>query len=260
MKIVGHQELRRFVEGALREGRSPASIAGRVQRQEKHLPHISGDSIERFLRSVHGRKIEAHRRKQRKRCRQRKKRLKVEALDNRKFIDERPRITNQRGRVGDVEADFIVSGRDGRGYLLTVTDRKIRVSFIEKILPVSIKNMERAFLRIQKRFPELRTITTDNDLLFKHHERLARLLNVRIYFCHPYHSWEKGSIENTNGVIRADIPKGTDISGYTASYVSKVEKKLNTRYMECLGYHTPEEALGAHRKRKNAHRARKKKK
>ena len=115
-----------------------------------------------------------------------------------------------------------------------MVDRKIRKTFIEKILPVSIKNFEQAFLRIKKRFPEMRTATTDNDLLLQHHRRLEKLLNVKIYFCHPYHSWEKGSIEHMNGVIREDIPKGSEISKYSKRFIRKIEEKINRRPMECL--------------------------
>jgi len=100
------------------------------------------------------------------------------ALD-RTFIDERPQYIGNRERVGDAEADFIVSGKSGKGILLVVVDRKLRVTFIEQILKVSIKNMEQAFLRIKRRYPELRTITTDNDLLFAQHPRLERLLTVK---------------------------------------------------------------------------------
>lgn len=259
MKIVGDKDLHAFVEGALREGRSPESISGRICKREKHLQNISADSIERFLRSVYGRKIEAARNKLRKK-KARRSRPKTGKLDGRKFIDTRPQIINARHRVGDAEADFIVSGKTGKGCLLTVVDRKLRVSFIEKILPVTIANMHRAFKRIKKRYPELCTITTDNDLLFQHHKRLEKLLGVKIYFCHPYHSWEKGTIENTNGVIRKYIPKGSDISKYSRRFIRSVEKKLNDRYMECLDSRTPQEALDLHRKRKNARRASEKKK
>lgn len=258
MKIVGHRALRAFVEAKLCEGRSPDSIAGRVRNHEKRLPSISADSIERFLKSVYGRKIEAKRRleKQKKR---KKKRPQTHRLAGRKFIDIRPKIIEKRTRVGDAEADFIVSGKDGKGCLLTIADRTLRVSFVEKILPVTIANVHRAFLRIKKRFSELRTITTDNDILFLHHVELERLLKVKIYFCHPYHSWEKGTIENTNGVIRVDIPKGSSISSYTKRRIQKIEARLNDRYLACLEYRTPEEALDQYRKQKNAHDARKKK-
>lgn len=250
MKIVGHDALRKRVEELLKEGRSPESIAGRISKREKTLPAISGDSIERFLRSVYGRKIEVIRKKLLAVRKWHHRRKKVTELTNRKWIDIRPQIVNSRGRVGDAEADFIVSGRDGHGILLTVADRKLRVSFIEQILVVTIKNVERACLKVKERYPEWRTMTTDNDVLWEHHERLERLLGITIYFCHPYHSWEKGTIENTNGEIRKYIPKSSDISKYSKYFIQKVEDKINNRFMDCLKFLTPHEALERHRKRR----------
>lgn len=250
MKIVAHEALRKRVEELLKEGRSPESIAGRITKHEKKLPSISGDSIERFLRSVYGRKIESLRKKLRATRKWHYRRKKVTELTNRRFIDTRPQIIDRRGRVGDAEVDFIVSGRGGRGILLTVTDRKLRVSFIEQILTVTIRNVERACLRIKARYPEWRTMTTDNDVLWEHHERLEKLLCIIIYFCHPYHSWEKGTIENTNGEVRKDIPKSSDISKYSKQFIAKIEIKINNRFMECLNFRTPTEALEQHRKRK----------
>jgi transposase, IS30 family len=255
MKIVGDSKLHAFVEQALLEGRSPASISGRIGEQEKHLTSISTESIERFLKSVYGRKIESLRNKQKKKKR-RTHRVRSKTLDGRRFIDVRPRSIDTRQRVGDAEADFIVSGKTGAGHLLTVADRKLRTTFIEKVFPVTIKNVHRAFKRIKKRYPELRTITTDNDLLLAHHKQLEQELGITIYFCHPYHSWEKGTIENTNGVIRKYIPKGSDLSKYSSRFIRSVEEKLNNRYMECLKYRTPKEALELHRKRKIAARKR----
>jgi IS30 family transposase len=260
MKIVAHAGLRRFVEKGLMEGRSPASIASRVTHRQKHLPSISADSIERFLKSVHGRRIESARKRLRVKQKRRHKRGATTKLKDRTFIDTRPKIIEKRGRVGDSEADFIVSGKSGKGYLLTVVDRKLRTSFIEKVLPVTIENMEQAFLKIKDRFPELLTVTTDNDLLFANHRRLEGLLGVNIYFCHPYHSWEKGAIENVNGEIRKTIPKGSDLSKYTSTCLRTLETKLNDRYMECLNFFTPQEMLDQHRKRKQRAGARRKRK
>lgn len=257
MKIVDHPSLRTFVEANLWAGRSPESISGRLSHHEADLPSVSADSIERFLASPYGRQLEAHRTqlKRKQRARRRRKRASVTSLSDRTFIDQRPEIINARGRVGDVEADFIVSGKSGSGILLTVTDRKLRVSFIEKILPVTIKNVHAAFGRIRARYAELVTITTDNDILLARHKQLEALLGVKIYFCHPYHSWEKGTIENTNGVIRKTIPKGSDLSQYTRSFIATLETTLNGRYMKCLEYATPDEALSRYReeqKQKNA--------
>jgi transposase, IS30 family len=253
MKIVGHDELRGFVERGLKEGRSPESIAKRVNRRERHLPTISGDSIERFLRSVYGREIESIRNALKQKRRWRRKRPKSARLGDRKFIDVRPRIANRRGRVGDAEGDFIESGRAGSGRLLVVVDRKLRVTFIEKVWPVSVANITRAFLRIKTRYPEMRTLTTDNDILLGHHEELEQLLGIKIFFCHPYHSWEKGTVENTNGEIRKYIPKGADISKRSRYFIRSVEAKLNDRYMDCLDSRTPAEAMTDYRKRKNPH-------
>ena len=138
--------------------------------------------------------------------------------------------------------------------LLTLTDRKLRLPFIEKILPVSIPALERALLRVKRRFSELRTITFDNDVLLTKHKRLEKLLGVKIYFCHPYHSWEKGSIENTNGIVRRYIPKGSPMENYSRAYIRKLEVKLQTRPLKCLDYETPGEAILRHRKRKKRRR------
>lgn len=252
MKVVENDDLKAFVEKHLYDGQSPGNIAGRIKKREKHLPSIGKDSIYRFIGSVYGRKIESFRNKRKQRRRGRGK--KVTKLEDRVFIDKRPKHINDRKRLGDVEADFILSGKSGQGILLTLADRKIRVSFIEQILDVSIRNVEKAFKKIKKRFPELNTITTDNDILFKHHKRLEKLLGVKIYFCHPYHSWEKGTIENTNKQIRKEIPKGSDISRYSKRSIGSIEEKLNRRFMEVTDHETPAEALERLRKRKNAKR------
>jgi len=101
-----------------------------------------------------------------------------------------------------------------------------------------------------KRYPEMKTFTTDNDILFKHHKELEKLLGIKIYFCHPYHSWEKGAVENVNKYIRKDIPKGSDLSRYSKEFIVSLEAKLNRRAMKCLDYATPQEMLEAFRGRK----------
>lgn len=250
---MAHPALHQRVEQLLGEGHSPENSAGRINQHEKFLPSISGDSITRFLKSVYGRKVEAKRQRLKAKRKWRRRRKKVTKLANRKFIDLRPSIINRRGRVGDVEADFIVSGKAGSGILLTAADRRLRVAFLEQILIVTIAAVERACLRIKARYPEWRTMTTDNDLLWQHHERLERLLGITIYFCHPYHSWEKGTIENINGEVRKYISKGSDISKYSKAFIKKVEHKLNHRFMACLNFLSPQEALEQYRKRKKSH-------
>ncbi len=230
-KLVDNPTLLAFVEKALLRLQSPAAISGRLKTGRDGLPYVSKNSILRYIASVHGRHLEYElkvlRLKQKKKGR--KKRPQAVSLTNRTSIDDRPSVITNRERVGDVEADFIVSGKTGTGYLLTVVDRKIRVGFIRKILPVTIANMEQAFLDVQKAFPELKSITTDNDLLFQHHQRLEALLGVPIYFCDPYASWQKGSIENYNGQVRKFVPKGSD-NRILATSRDPTEQTLHEHY------------------------------
>jgi transposase, IS30 family len=249
MKIVSDQELQKSVDMFLLKGESPQNISGRVKKHEKSLPPVSKNSIYRYIKSPYGRKIEAWRKK--KKARKRYHRPIAEKLKDRTFIDERPLYINKRKRVGDVEADFIVSDKSGKGMLLVVVDRKSRTPFLEKILPVNIPEVERAFQKIKERFPELKTITTDNDVLFQKHKELEKILNIKIYFCHPYHSWEKGTVENVNKYIRRDIPKGSNISKYSKQFIQTIEEKLLNKIYKCLNYKTPLEVLEKSRKRKN---------
>ncbi len=247
MKVVSDTEIQKSVDTFLIKGESPLNISGRIRKYEKKK--VSKNSIYRYIKSVYGRKIEVWRKK-----RKRKKRYHrplVEKLKDRIFIDKRPLYINTRKRIGDVEADFIVSGKSGTGILLVVVDRKSRMPFLEKILPVSISEVERAFLDIKERFSELKTITTDNDILFQKHKDLENILNIKIYFCHPYHSWEKGTVENVNKYIRRDIPKGSNISKYSKQFIRSIEEKLQNKIYRVLRYQTPLEVLNKHRKRKN---------
>lgn len=248
MTIVGHDALRTEVDARLYDGQSPEAVAGYLRHHRTGLPHTSKDSVYRYIASVYGRRIETYR--LRTKSRRHARRAKTAALANRTFIADRPTRINTRKGIGHTEADFIVSGKSGRGILLVVVDRKARVTFLENVLPVTIERVEQAFLRVRERYLELRTLTIDNDLLFAKHERLATLLGVRIFFCHPYHSWEKGTVENTNKVIRRDIPKGSDLSRYSKRFIERLEQKLNRRPMKCLNYHTPREVLEGYRKRR----------
>lgn len=255
MKIVEHGELKQYVDDNLYDDQSPEAIAGRISAHEKHLPSVSKDSIRRYIKSIYGRKVEYHRIRQKHKRKRGRKRSDVTQLQDRTFIDKRPQYIQKRTRVADAEADFLVSGKSGKGIILALTCRKIRVSFLEQILEVTISNVHLAFKRIKKRFPELNSISVDNDLLFQKHKELEKILGVRIYFCHPYHSWEKGTIENVNKYVRRDIPKASDISQYSQQFIRALETKLNRRYMKVLNYKTPQEMLHQYRKQKKRLRA-----
>jgi IS30 family transposase len=236
MNIVNNKVLRKEVDTLLYDDVSPGNVSGRVKL--KFGVSISKDSIYRYIKSIYGRKIEHHRKSIKYKNRSK---VKLTKLRDRVNISKRPKIVDNRTRYGHAEADFIVSGKAGTGILLVVVDRKVRKVWIRKITKVTIENVHTCFLSIQKEYINMKTLTLDNDILFRKHKLLKDLLKVRIYFCNPYHSWEKGTVENTNKYIRRYIKKSSDISLYSNEYIQNIQDKLNRRPMECLQYKTPEE-------------------
>ena len=230
--IAEHTNFQNIVDAYLLDDQSPEHISKRIQKYHRDLPYVSGVTIRTYIQSPYARRIEAHRNKIYPKKRGKKKG--ILRIKDRRMIDKRPRYINERKRIGDAEGDFITSGKTGEGLLFVCTDRKARTPFLEKILPVSIPAVERAIGRIKKRFPELITMTFDNDLLFIHHRRLEKKFHIKIYFCHCYSAWEKGGVENRNKIIRKYIPKGSDISKYSRPYIRKLEEKLQRRIMKCL--------------------------
>lgn len=246
--IVAHDRLRSTIEALLLDDQSPEHIAAHLARYQPDLPTVSGVTIRTFIRSPYGRRIEIHRHRKLKRRGGRN--TGSSRITDKRMIDTRPRYINERQRVGDMEGDFIAPGRDGTGLLLIHTDRRLRYPLLEKIHPVSVRTLTNAIGRMKRRYPEMRTVTWDNDILLICHRELERRFGIRIYFCHPYQFWEKGGVENRNKIIRRYIPKGSDISRYSRGYIRQVEEKLQRRIMACLQYRTPAEALARHRKRK----------
>ena len=246
--IAEHPNLRKTVEDYLMDDQSPEMISGRLKKYHKDVASVSDRTIRKYVRSPYGRRIEARRNKIFKK-RRGKRKPRFEIADKR-MIDKRPLYIKTKKRIGDTEGDFITSGRDGEGLLLVITDRKSRAAFLERVFPVSIRCVENAFKRIRKRFPELKTVTLDNDILFIHHKKLEKKFNIKIYFCHKHSPWEKPLVENRNKLIRRYIPKGSDISQYTQYFIQKLEEKLQRRIMKCLNYKLPKEILEEHRKRK----------
>ena len=154
------------------------------------------------------------------------------AHDGRKYIDERP----PKNEPGHFEIDFIVS-RDSKWVLLVVVDRFTKRTWVIK-LPNRKRNTIRAALSRLFHGAELKSITTDNDIAFTCWRELEVLLNTHIYFTHPYHSWEKGLVENTNRWIRCFVPKRRDIGTVTQEELNEIHSFLNDRPREVLGFRT----------------------
>lgn len=152
--------------------------------------------------------------------------------DGRIYIDERP----EREGAGHFEIDFIVS-KLSKWVLLVVTDYYTKKTWIRK-LPNRKHDTIRAALSSMFHGIVLKSITTDNDIAFTCWRELEVLLNTRIYFTHPYHSWEKGLVENTNRWIRCFVPKRRDIESVTEEEMLEIHSFLNDRPRECIGFRT----------------------
>ena len=240
MKVVGNKELRDYVECKLAEDWSPEEISGRIKEEDKHIKYISYGGIYKFIYSVYGRRLEKHLSYRGKK--KSKPRSKVTKLEGRIFIDQRPKIVENKRRFGDWEGDFIVSGKSGKGVLLVLHERKSRYALVKRIMGLNMKTAYQYIFEMTGGVV-INTLTLDNDIVFKKHKELSLTLGVPVYFCHPYHSWEKGGVENTNKLIRRYIPKGSDISKYSDEYIQMIQDKLNSRPRKCISYKTPKEVM-----------------
>ena len=249
MKVVEHPSLRKFVLQKLKLDWSPEEISGRIKHKEKHLPYISAKGIYIFIRSVYGRQVERFLRCYGKR-RRKEGRTRGSGLTERTFIDRRPKIIAKRARFGDWEGDFIVSGRGGKGVLLVLVERKSRYVIIRRLLTQKCEEVNQLITEILGGCVMFNSLTLDNDIVFQKHKEMSRILGKPVYFTHPYHSWEKGTVENMNKWIRQYVKKGSDISSHTDKYIQFVEDRLNTRPRKCLKFKMPQEVFEKHIKLK----------
>ncbi|MGR3806653.1 IS30 family transposase [Pasteurella testudinis] len=154
-------------------------------------------------------------------------------------IEERPAIVDEKTRIGDWEMDTIV-GKDQKSGLLVATERKTKFTVARKINNFKAENTATAAINLMKKFKKsILTITLDNGKEFYRHKMFAKKLGAKTYFCRPYHSWEKGLVENTNGLLRQYFPKQTDFNSITDEEIEKVVDEINHRPRKTLDYDTP---------------------
>lgn len=167
-----------------------------------------------------------------------------EALSTKKSIDTRPDIVNTRERIGDWEADTII-GKERKTRILTNVDRKSGYLVADLLYTVSAQTILEAQVKLFSGISDNKkhTITQDNGTEFADYELIERHCGVDIYHAHPYHSWERGTSENTNGLIRRCFPKGTYFSSIKKEQLNEVVEQINTRARKRLGYRTPYEVF-----------------
>ena len=164
-------------------------------------------------------------------------------IPNRVDIDQRPAIVAEKSRIGDWEADTII-GAGHKGIIMSHVDRKSKYTKLAKLPDKSADSVVRACGRILLPLADrIETITYDNGKEFASHAEIVAALGAKSYFAKPYHSWERGLNEHTNGLVRQYFPKGTDFSTLSNADVQRVEDKLNSRPRKILGYQTPSEVF-----------------
>ncbi len=158
-------------------------------------------------------------------------------------ISERPAIVARKIRVGDWEGDTVVGARHN-GALLTLVERKTKLTNITLLSRASAAlTREAAVRRLRPIGKAVHTITSDNGKEFSAHQDIASALDAQIFFATPYHAWERGLNENTNGLIRDFFPKGIDFSNVTPAKLARVERLFNDRPRKSLGFRSPQEVF-----------------
>lgn len=167
-------------------------------------------------------------------------------IAGKRSIDERPKEANDRRQLGHWEGDTVV-GKGRRGYLLTCVDRASRYLIARKVHACAAEPVAEQLNGAIRRLPAAKrcSLTLDNGREFAKPIELQKKLAMPIYFAHPYHSWERGTNENTNGLLRQYLPKGTDLTLVTAPQLRSHVRQLNHRPRKCLGFQSPFEVFHA---------------
>lgn len=232
------EEARRIL---ISEQWSPEQISGALAKEDKHISH---ETIYRMIRKdkADGGSLYRH-------CRHRLKHRvrpvggKRVCIHNRTSICERPQEADGK-RFGDFEMDTIV-GKGNHGAIVTLIERSTNMLFMRK-LPKgkNAKELARTVIHMLRPFKKhIKSITTDNGTEFAYHETISKSLGVKVYFTDPYSSWQKGGIENANGLARQYIPKSEIFEHISHQQITKYSRKLNMRPRKKLNFRTPQECF-----------------
>lgn len=154
-------------------------------------------------------------------------------------IELRPSVVDERSRLGDWEVDLVL-GKQGTGAIVTLAERKSRMYLTKKVFSKEAAEVSKAIISMLLEYKDaVKTLTFDNGLEFSEHKAIAEALDAKTYFAHPYASYERGLNENTNGLLRQFIPKGTDLRTVTEVDLQRYQRALNSRPRKCLGFRQP---------------------
>lgn len=221
---------------------SPEQISGHAKRHQ--LFSISHERIYQYVLQdkKKGGDLYKHLRRGKKRYKKRYGSPKRQGpIKNRVWIDDRPKIVDEKIRIGDWEIDTII-GKQQQGAIVTLVERVSKLTLIGEVGTKQPNKVAEQIVKLLMPFKErVFTLTADNGIEFASHEYIANALDAKVYFAHPYHSWERGLNENTNGLIRQYIPKSSDFKQIELGKIQKITQDLNNRPRKLLSYATPNE-------------------
>jgi transposase, IS30 family len=222
---------------------SPEQVAGHLRRAG--LLAISHETIYRHVwrDKQEGGLLHTHLRGARKRRRKRYGTYDSRGrLAGKRMIGERPPEVEARREVGHWEADTVM-GAGGKDCVATLVERRTGLVLIGKLSDRTARSLSRRLTRLIRSAGRVETVTADNGTEFHDYRRVERLTGAEFYFARPYHSWERGSNENANGLIRQYLPKGVSMAGLSQQQCNAIARKLNTRPRKRLGFRTPLECF-----------------
>ncbi len=234
------------VEALLLKDWSPQQVSGYLGREQKQsLSH------ERIYQHIYADKAAGGDLHRHLRC-QKKRRKRYGSYDRRGqipqriSIEERPKIVETRRRIGDWEADTII-GQKHQQAIVSLVERTTKLCLLKRVARNTAEAVEQAMRELlQPVTAQVHTITSDNGREFSHHQAIATQLRANFYFAHPYASWERGTNENTNGLVRQYFPKKSDFSKISDEEIERVMERLNTRPRKTLGFRTPNQVFFKH--------------
>lgn len=231
--------VRRFVDEKLtQEQWSPEQIFGYGKKHNINI--VSIERIYQYIREdkKKGGQLYRHLRHELKH-RKRPVSGKHQVIKNKKSIEDRPQIVETNEEFGHYEIDLIV-GAENKGAILTIVERKTKQLFMEKLRGKTADDLTKTLLNLMLPYKDtIKTITSDNGSEFVKHEYISKKLACDFYFCHPYSSWERGLSENTNGLVRQYIPKGTYFKEVSKEKVKQIQYKINRRPRKTLHFEKP---------------------
>lgn len=252
-KLAGNGFLCRTVSGKLRQDWSPQQIAGWLKRTypNDRQHHVSHETIYRSLfiqaRGVLKKELQAHLRSTRAIRRSRHASLKgggIGQIRDTVSIRERPASIEDRAVPGHWEGDLI--GGSNNSYVATLVERHSRYVMLVKVANKDTAGVVSALIRQSQKLPNevFKSLTWDRGKELADHRRFTMATKIDVYFCDPQSPWQRGSNENTNGLLRQYLPRGTDLSVHSQARLDAVSRQLNERPRKTLGYQTPAERFG----------------